>query len=116
GGGGGVRGGGGEAGEAGGGRPPPGRRLVQRPGLDLVVGGIEHLDAVQARGAEARDRGQHGGGVVDVPERVRPDRHPAGRVDDGDRVLDRRARARDVGDRAGDEVGREERVLVSDPL
>ena len=54
--------------------------------------------------------------LVEVPVRVRPDREPAGGVDDVDRLGHRRPRAPHVAGRAGDEVGGEERVAALDPF
>ena len=94
---------------------PPGR-VVQEARLRLRVGGVEALDAVEPRGGEALERGERGVGVVDVPERMRPDGDAAGGVDDLDGLRDRRPRARHVGDGARHEVGGEELRLARDPL
>ena len=82
--------------------------LGQEPGLLLVVGGVEDLDPVEPGLAEQRDLLEHLVGVLDVPERVGPDRRAARVVDPADRLLDSRAGARQVGGRARDQVGRDE--------
>ena len=105
-----------EVGRAGGQQPARLARVVQQHRLLARVLGVEALDAVEPVGGEAPHRAQHLVGVLDVPERVRPDRHAAGVVDDLDRLLDRRARARDVGGRTRHQVGREQLLLALDAL
>jgi hypothetical protein len=78
--------------------------------------GVEALDPVHAVVGELRERGERLGGVVDVPERMRPDGDAARGVDDLDRLGHRRPRARDVRARARHEVGREQLVLADDAL
>ena len=77
---------------------------------------VERLDAVQAVAGEAVDDRDDLVGMVDVPERMRPDRDAAGRVDRGDRLGDRRRSAAAVGRSAGDQVGLEELAEVGEAL
>ena len=105
-----------EVGRAGGEQPARLARLVQQQRLLARVLGVEALDAVEPLRREALDRAQHLVRVVDVPERVRPHRHAAGGVDDLDRLLDGRPRARDVRLRARHQVGREQLLLPANAL
>jgi hypothetical protein len=81
-----------------------------------IVRRVEGLDAVEPLRCEAVDGGEHGRGVVDVPEGVRPDRDALGLVDDGDGLSDRGRRASSVGRGAGDEIGLEQLRGIHDLL
>src|SRR4051812_23819697 len=93
-----------EVGRAGGDQAALDAGGVRDLGLLARVRDVERLDAVQAVGGEAVDRGDDVGGRVDVPERVRPDGEAAGVVDRADGLGDRGRGAAAVGGCAGDEV------------
>src|SRR4051794_37734260 len=97
-------------------QPPRLAGVVEQQRLVARVLGVEALDAVEARHREAPHRPQHLLGVRHVPEGMRPHGHAAGPVDDLDRLFDGRARARDVGGGARDEVGREQLAAPADAL
>jgi hypothetical protein len=105
-----------EVGRAGGEEAELGAALGDRRRLLLVVGGIEGLDAVEPERGEALDPLADSGGIVHVPERVRPDGHPAGLVHDLDRLRDRRRRAAAERGRAGNEIGLQKLRGVHDLL
>jgi hypothetical protein len=81
-----------------------------------AVGGIERLDAVEAERGEVLDPLGDDGGIVDVPERVRPDGDAAGLVHDLDRLGHVRRRAPTERGRARYEIGLEELRGVHDLL
>ena len=105
-----------EVGRAGGEQAELGAARGDRPGLRGVVGRVEGLDAVEAEPGEALDVPSYVVGVLDVPERVRPDGHAAGLVDDRDRVGHRRHRAPAERRRARYQIGLQKLRGVHDPL
>ena len=90
--------------------------LGDRRRLARVVGGVEGLDAVETELGEAVDPLDHRGDVGDVPERVRPDRDPAGFVHDLDRFRHRRRGPAPERRRARYQIGLEKLRGVHDPL
>jgi hypothetical protein len=105
-----------EVGRAGGEEAELGAAVGDRRRLLRVVGGVERLDAVEAEGGEALDVLDHRGGVIDVPERVRPDGDAAGLVHDLDRLGHRRRGAPPERGRARYEIGLQELRGVHDLL
>jgi hypothetical protein len=95
---------------------PLGTDLGDEGHLGGIVRRIEGLDAVEAQRGEALDRVPNGLGADDVPERMRPDRHAAGVVNDRDRLRDGGHRARPVGGRARHQIGLEKLRGVHDFL
>ena len=90
--------------------------LGDRRRLLRVVGGVERLDAVEPELCEAVDPLDHRRGVGDVPERVGPDRDPAGFVHDLDRFRHRRRGAAPERRRARYQIGLQKLRGVHDPL
>jgi hypothetical protein len=105
-----------EVGRAGGQQAELGTALDDQARADGVVGRIEGLDPVEPDLHEAVDAVQDGIGVRFVPERVRPDRDPAGVVDDLDRFRDRRRRPRAEGRRSWHQIGLQKLRGVHDLL
>jgi hypothetical protein len=83
---------------------------------DGVVGRVEGLHPVHAELDEPVDAVDHGVGMVEVPERVRPHRDPARVMDERDRLGDRRGRAAAVGGRARHEISLQKLRSVHDLL
>ena len=105
-----------EVGRAGGEEAELGAAVGDRRRLLRVMRRIERLDAVDAQGGEALDVLDHRGGIVDVPERVRPDGHAARLVHDLDRFRHRRRGAPAERGGARNEIGLQELRGVHDLL
>jgi len=105
-----------EVGRAGGEQAALDAALDDERRADGVVGGVEGLHPVEAELDVAIDGVQHGVGVVDVPERMRPHGHAAGLVDERDRLGHRGRGAPAVGGRAGHQIGLQQLRGVHDLL
>jgi hypothetical protein len=105
-----------EVGRAGGEQSELGAARGDHLCLPGVVGRIERLDAVEPERGEALDVNGDLGGFADVPERVRPDGHAAGLVDDLDRLSHRRRGAPTERRRARYEIGLQQLRGVHDLL
>jgi len=77
-------------------------------GLLTGMGGVEAFDAVEPPGVETVDRLEDLVWILDVPERMGPDRHASGVVDDPDRLLHGRLGPGAEAGAALDQVGLEE--------
>ena len=80
------------------------------------MGDVEGLHAVHPERGEAVDRGEHVGGVGDVPEGMRPDREAAGVVDRLQGLGDGGRLAQAKGCSALDQVSANQRADVVDAL
>ncbi len=105
-----------EVGAAGRAQPQLGGELDEQRRLRAAVRDVEGLDAVHARGGEARQRQADVLVGVDVPVGVRPDGQAARRVDHRDRLVDRRRGPPAVARCAGQQVGLEHRARIAEPL
>ena len=105
-----------EVGRAGGQEVALGAARGDERGLLGVVGRVEGLDAVEPERREAVDGLEHRLGRIHVPERMGPNGHAAGLVDEGDGLGHGRLGPPPVGRGAGDQIGPEQLRGVHDLL